>query len=213
MCSNFQAITPAHADWVQKHFQCEIPYSSWREESYPMYSSPFIWLEDNQARCELASFGLVPGWAADRPRFGTRTYNARSETIAEKPSYRSAWKRKQFGLALMQSFYEPNYESGKAVRWRIKRQDAEPLAVASIWERYVSRETGEICFSFSMITVNATDHKVMKRFHGPDDEKRSIVVLQDSEYRPWLEANHDSARALLKLSPDDFFTSEPASRK
>ncbi len=145
--------------------------------------------------------GLVPAWAANKPKFGLKTYNARSETVAEKPSYRNAWKRKQFGLALMQGFYEPNYDTGKAVRWRIKRVDGHPLAVASIWERFIDHSTGEIRFSFSMLTINATLHPMMKQFHAPEDEKRSIVALQDGEYQPWLASNHDQALALLKLAP------------
>jgi putative SOS response-associated peptidase YedK len=212
MCSNFQSVIPTHNDWVKNHFQCELPLADWREEIYPSYLSPIIWLDDGQPRCELAHFGLVPAWAADRPKFGLKTYNSRAETISEKPSYRTAWKKRQFGLAIMQSFYEPNYESGKAVRWRIKRQDSSPIAVASIWERYVDHVTGEIVCSFSMITINATGHPVMQQFHAPDDEKRSIVVLQDNEYMPWLKANHEEARSLLKLAPVSFLDSEPAPR-
>jgi putative SOS response-associated peptidase YedK len=212
MCSNFQSITSKHNDWVKTHFQCELPLVDWREEIYPSYLSPIIWLDGDQSRCELAHFGLVPAWAADRPKFGLKTYNARAETISDKPSYRTAWKKRQFGLAIMQSFYEPNYASGKAVRWRIKRQDASPIAVASIWERYVNHETGEIVYSFSMITINATGHPVMQQFHGLEDEKRSIVVLQDNDYMPWLKANHEAARSLLNLAPDGFLESEPAPR-
>lgn len=212
MCSNFQAITRNHAGWILKHFQLELPPGDWREEIYPSYVAPFVWLDNGQARCDLAEFGLVPAWAANKPKFGLKTYNARTETVAEKPSYRNAWKRKQFGLALMQSFYEPNYETGKAIRWRIKRVDAEPLAVASIWERFVDHSTGEIRFSFSMLTVNATIHPVMQRFHGPEDEKRSIVVLQDDAYKSWLNANHKQAKHFLQVAPDDFLTSTAAAK-
>lgn len=212
MCSNSQSVTPKHNDWIKNHFQCELPLADWREEIYPSYLSPIIWLDDGQPRCELAHFGLVPAWAADRPKFGLKTYNARAETISEKPSYRTAWKKRQFGLAIMQSFYEPDYEFGKAVRWRIKRQDASPIAVASIWERYVDHATGEIRFSFSMLTVNATNHPVMKLFHGPEDEKRSIVVLPDDNYHAWLHANQEQARSLLNLTPDGFLENEAAPR-
>jgi hypothetical protein len=62
-----------------------------------------------------------------RNTFGRRTYNARSETVADKPSYRHAWKHRQFGVAIMQGFYEPNYATGKAVRWRVSRADAQTL--------------------------------------------------------------------------------------
>ena len=63
-----------------------------------------------------------------------------------------------------------------------------------------------------MVTVNATGHPVMQQFHRPDDEKRSIVVLQDNEYWPWLKASQDEARGLLNLTPDRFLDSEPAPR-
>lgn len=213
MCSNFEAISREQADWVREKFNCELPMENWRDEVYPTYETPFIWREDNQVRCDLAHFGLVPVWANDKPRFGTKTYNARSETVADKPSYRQAWKLRQFGLAIMQSFYEPCYETGKAIRWRIKRADATPIAAACIWERFIDRTTGEIHFSFSMLTVNATSHPVMRRFHAPEDEKRSIVVLDDSAYLSWLEANQEQARALLKLAPDNYLQCEAAPRE
>ena len=213
MCSNFEAINPEQAAWVKQHFQCELPAETWRQDIYPTYAAPFIWLEGGQTHCQLAHFGLVPHWASDRKKFGLKTYNARSETVAEKPSYRNAWRRRQFGLAVMQSFYEPNYATGKAVRWRIKRSDQRPLAAASIWERFVDTSTGEILFSFSMLTVNALGHPVMQQFHKPDEEKRSIVVLQESLYLHWLQANVIQAQALLTLVPHDHLVSEPAPSK
>jgi len=111
---------------------------------------------------------------------------------------------------LAESFYEPNWETGKAVRWRIKRADSEPAAIASIWERFIDKETGEIIFSFSMLTINATGHEVMKHFHKPEDEKRSVVVLNDSQYQPWLQANNDVAISMLNLTPSGFLVSEAA---
>ena len=212
MCSNFQPIKNHHADWVKKHFNCDLPNAEWRSETYPTYPAPFIYLEQGQPKCDLAQFGLVPAWATDKKKFGLRTYNDRTETVHEKPSYRSAWRERRFGLAIMESFYEPNWETGKAVRWKIKRPDAEPIAVASIWERFVDKETGEILFSFSMLTINADGHEVMKQFHKPEDEKRSIVVLNNNQYLPWLNANHDQARSMLKLAPSGFLKSEASPR-
>ena len=214
MCSNFQPIKPSRNAWVNKHFKCDLPQESWREEAYPTYPAPFIYLDDGKPRCELAQFGLVPHWAPDKKKYGLRTYNARSETVQEKPSYRAAWKERRFGLILMESFYEPNWETGKAVRWRIKRSDDEPTAAASIWERIIDKEIGEITFSFSfsMLTINADGHEVMKHFHKPADEKRSIVVLNEDDSLPWLTADHDLARNLLKLAPSNFLQSLPFPR-
>lgn len=52
----------------------------------------------------------------------------------------------------------------------------------------------------------------MQQFHAPDDEKRSIVVLQDNEYMPWLQASQDQVRELLKIAPHGFLDSEAAPR-
>lgn len=212
MCSNFEPIKKHNQQWLKTHFDCDLPDSPWREEAYPTYPAPFIYLDSGKPKCELAQFGLVPHWAEDKKKYGLRTYNARSETVHEKPSYRKAWSEKRFGLVIMESFYEPSWETGKAVRWRIKRTDTQPVAVASIWERFIDKETGEIIFSFSMLTINATGHPVMKHFHRPEDEKRSVVVLNDSEYSTWLNADTNQARSMLNLAPDGFLTSEAAPR-
>ncbi len=71
---------------------------------------------------------------------------------------------------------------------------------------------GEVIFSFSMLTVNADGHSIMQHFHKPDDEKRSIIVLNEANYLPWLRANQDQARHLLKVAPDHFLMSEAAPR-
>ena len=68
------------------------------------------------------------------------------------------------------------------MRWRIKRSDTLPIAVTSIWERFVDKDNGKMITSFQMLTINAEGHEVMKNFHKPEDEKRSIVVLKDTKY-------------------------------
>ncbi len=212
MCANFQPIKYHNAGWVKEHFDCELPPEPWREEAYPTHPAPFVYLKDGKAHCELAKFGMVPIWAPDKKKYGLRTYNARSETVHEKPTYKNAWRERRFGLILMESFYEPNWESGKAVRWGIQRADGQPCAAASIWERIVDKETGEVIMSFSMLTINADGHEVMKHFHRPEDEKRSIVVLEDMDYIGWLNADHEEARELLKLAESGFLKSEPFPR-
>lgn len=210
MCSNFETIKPIHAGWVKDRFNCNLPKADWRPEAYPTFPAPFIYNQDGQTKCELSQFGLVPFWAANKPKFGLRTYNARSETVHEKPSYRSAWRERRFGIVLVESFYEPNWEAGKAVRWRIKRADGNPLGIASLWERFTDKDTGEIIHSFSMLTVNATDDPIMNHFHKPADEKRSVIVLTEEEYLPWLNTTAANARSFLDLAPADYLVSEPA---
>ena len=210
MCSNFEPIKKHNQQWLKTHFDCDLPDSPWRDEAYPTYPAPFIYLNDGKPKCELAQFGLVPSWATNKRKFGLKTYNARSETVHEKPSYRKAWKESRFGLVIVEGFYEPNWETGKAVRWRIKRADDQPLAIASIWERFIDYDTGEIIFSFSMLTVNADVDPFMNHFHKPADEKLSVVVLIKHQYLPWLEAKSSEAPSFLNLAPEGYLTSEPS---
>lgn len=213
MCSNFQPIKNHHSDWIKKYFDCELPADPWRTETYPNYAAPFIYMKDGQTKCELSNFGLVPAWAPDKKKYGLRTYNARSETVHEKPTYRTAWRECRFGIVPVERFFEPYWQTGKAQRWGIYRSDGEPTCIASIWERFVDKETGEIVFTFSMLTVNADNDPVMKKFHKPSDEKRSVVVLNEEQYLPWLKADTNQARSMLKLAPDGFLASEMDLRK
>jgi len=90
-----------------------------------------------------------------------------------------------------------------------KHSGDNSVAVASIWERFIDKETGQIIFTFSMLTINADGHEVMEHFHKPEDEKRSVVVLQDQDYLTWLNANHKETTSLLHLAPNGFLESLP----
>ncbi len=109
-------------------------------------------------------------------------------------------------------FYEPNYASGKAERWLIRRVDGDPFALAGIWEARRG-DDGALQHSFSMLTINADGHAIMGRFHAPDDEKRSVVVVDPAHYRDWLQVQDEAdARALLTLFDVSDFTTEAAPR-
>ena len=118
------------------------------------------------------------------------TYNARSETVGEKPSFRNAWRNRQLCVIPVQAFCEPNYESGKAIRWRIEREDGKPFGLTGLWESRVGKES-EPVWSYTMLTINADEHPLMHRFHKPGDEKRSVVVLDDDAWQDWLKAERE----------------------
>jgi hypothetical protein len=75
----------------------------------------------------------------------------------------------------------PNYETGKAVGWRTDMASGEPLAIAGLWRAWEEPE-GPPSLSFTMLTVNADEHPLMKRFHKPGDEKRSVVIVPPDAY-------------------------------
>lgn len=155
-----------------------------------------------------ASFGLIPSWAKDA-KITRSTYNARTETVGEKPSFRDAWRRGQLCIIPASAIYEPCYESGKAIRWRIERADGKPMGIAGIWERGIKAE-GLPSWSMSMLTINADGHPVMQRFHKPADEKRSVVILPDDAWGDWLRArSEEAARGLLRPIEADLLRVQP----
>ena len=195
-----QYLSTVNIDWVKTHFDVALPVSE-AHDVFPTYPGPIILKSHNTERTAigLARFGLIPSWAKD-DNFGRKTYNARSETVAEKPSYKSAWVKRHYALAIADAFYEPSYESSKPVRTSIKQVNGEPMAIASIWDTWTEPETGELIVSFSMLTINADQHPVMKCFHKPEDEKRTVVPLRPELFHDWLNATPDTARELLNLN-------------
>jgi putative SOS response-associated peptidase YedK len=146
--------------------------------------------------CGLARFGLIPAWAQD-DKIGRHTYNARSETADQKPSFRTAWRQRQYGLVLVDHFYEPYYGQGKPVRHKIARADGEPFAIACLWDRWNDPATGQQVVSFSMLTVNADQHPVMRLFHPAGDEKRTPVIIAPGDHLRWLGADTGLARRMM----------------
>jgi|JI7StandDraft_1071085.scaffolds.fasta_scaffold15724_2 putative SOS response-associated peptidase YedK len=208
MCTNY---TPTrNQKWVAQHLGAELPSEPYPPEAFPGYAAPIALAgHAGKTQCRLARFGLVPHWAQDAT-LGRKTYNARTETVAEKPSYRTAWRKRQFAIALLDDFFEPNWETGRAVRWRIKRADGEPMGVASLWDQWTDPGSGEVVTSFTMLTVNADGHTVMGKFHRPGDEKRSVVVLEAGQFEAWLRAEGSQANAMLRPPPEGLLVAEAA---
>jgi putative SOS response-associated peptidase YedK len=183
MCSNYR---PPRSEALAQ-YDIEPPCFEY-SESYPGSVAPFL----ANAKTDVwlpGTFGLLPHWA--EPKLAKMTYNARSETVAEKPSFRNAWRNRQLAVIPVQAFFEPNYETGKAVRWRIEREDGNPFGLAGLWESRTTKD-GEPAWSFTMLTINADEHPVMHRFHKSGDEKRSVVVLDDDAWPAWLTGTFDS---------------------
>ena len=215
MCTNY---TPTRRDrWVEEQLSVRLPRTVWPDEAYPGYLAPIVALDQKsqQARCELARFGLIPFWTKDA-KFGRRTYNARSETASSKPSFRTAWRERRYALAPMDNFYEPHWGdpqgAGRPVRWRIERGDGQPFAAASLWEHWTDPQSGEMVTSFSMLTVNADEHEVMKQFHRPGDEKRMLVIVAPVAYDDWLHATPETAAQMMRQLPAAELVAQPAPR-
>lgn len=210
MCAIFTPVkTPAR---LKSHFKVGDPHQAYADEVYPGQAAPFIKRSspDAEQPLELATglFGLVPHWAKDLD-ISRRTYNARSETVAEKPSFRDAWRRGQRCIVPVESIFEPSWETGKSIRWRIQRNDDRPMGLAGLWSSWTGPDGREL-HSFTMLTINADGHGVMQRFHKPEDEKRMIVILDESDYDQWLDAPVPKMRDFLRRYPAEAMTTAAA---
>ena len=144
------------------------------------------------------------------------TNNARSETVASKPTFRAPWARGQRCLIPADSFLEPNWETGKNIWWRFRRADGAPWGLAGLWNGWTDPVTGEIVQSYTMLTVNADAHPLMSRMHKPDprlapdaQDKRSVVVIEPADFDTWLTGTPIQARALIRLAPLERFDAAP----
>ena len=206
MCANFEP--PPVEKLIAWGFAIAAG-AQYKAEIFPGQVAPVITNADPN-QIHLACFGLVPHWA--EPKLARMTYNARSETVASKPSFRTAWRNGQLAAIPVQCFYEPNYETGKAVRHAIRRKDGEPFWLAGLWERRMD-DPGPTRMSFTMLTMAAPGHPIMGRMHGLEDEKRSVVVLGDDTRTDWLGAQraHDR-QGFIELFDGSEFVDEAAAR-
>jgi putative SOS response-associated peptidase YedK len=151
-------------------------------------------------------WGLIPSWADDMS-IGHRLINARAEGIAEKPAFRSAFKRRRC-LILADGFYEwqtgPKPAKGKAPKqpFHIHFPDRRPFAFAGLWETWSKGETPlDTC---TVITTPAND--MMKPLHD-----RMPVILDPADYARWLAPAPQDPNVhleLLRACPDDWLTRE-----
>jgi putative SOS response-associated peptidase YedK len=192
MCAHYEAPDLySYPDF----FKAPAPKGLFRRDIWPGYESAFIRrpreadagdeaVLDREAVRGI--FGLVPHWSKDL-KGAKRTYNARSETVAEKPSFRDAWRAGQHCIIPAAAIYEPDWRIGKAVPTRISHNDGEPLGIAGLWASWRSPE-GDTIQSFTMLTINADNHDLMKNYHRPTDEKRMVVIVPRGAYDDWLDA-------------------------
>ncbi|SIO50405.1 Putative SOS response-associated peptidase YedK [Burkholderia sp. GAS332] len=206
MCTNYQ---PPEADLFEAFTDFPAPSFDYPRETYKDYVAPILRFNDGEHSTDPATFGLVPYSHIPSHIKKFDTMNARAETIGEKRSFSGAWKKLQLCLIPCSAFYEPNYETGKAVRRSIGVATGQPFAIAGLWRQWRGPEGTAL--SFTMLTVNADEHPLMKRFHKPGAEKRSVVLLRPEEYGDWLgSSSTDEARSFLNLFPADEMLAEGA---
>jgi putative SOS response-associated peptidase YedK len=137
----------------------------------------------------MLKWGLIPAWAKEAA-IGNGMINARADTVAEKPAYRHAFRRRRC-LMVADGFYEWQKANGKKQPYFIGMKDESPFAFAGLWECWKDPANGPV-ESCALITTDAND--LVRPIHD-----RMPVILQRNDYAKWLDPEVEDAAELQEL--------------
>ncbi|WP_414541234.1 SOS response-associated peptidase [Nostoc sp. CCY0012] len=149
-------------------------------------------------------WGLIPSWAKDAS-MGAKLINARAETVAEKPAFRSAFKHRRC-LVLADGFFEWQRQNGKKQPFYFRLVDGQPFGFAGLWEKWRSPE-GEEITSCTILTTAANE--LLQPIH-----ERMPVILAPQDYDLWLNPQmqtRETLQPLLCSYPSQAMTAYPVS--
>jgi putative SOS response-associated peptidase YedK len=203
MCGRYTLRTPV--DTLAERFEIDDAPSS-IAASYnvaPTQGVATVLVEDGKRKLEMLQWGLIPSWADD-PSVGNKMINARAETVAEKPSFRKAFRNHRC-LVLADGFYEWQKGANGKQPYYIRMEDDSPFGFAGLWESW---HNGREIRSATIITTDAND--VVAPIHN-----RMPVILHPEDYELWLDPDFDEKEpltALLKPYPAEVMEAYPVSR-
>ena len=201
MCGRFLLNTPMEALAVQFEALARGGFGP-RYNIAPTSPVPVVKTTELGRIITLHHWGLIPSWAKD-PALGARLSNARGETVADKPSFRTSFRRRRC-LIPADGFYEWQARPGASKQpWLIRPASGATLAFAGLWDLW---EGHEGCLESCTIITTAAN-ALMAPIHD-----RMPVVLQARDWAFWLDPKTaDLARlqALLRPAPEDVLTRHP----
>jgi len=193
MCGRYGFGNPARLSELP--FRANLPPSVPRFNIGPMQSVPFVLQEGTHRHAVMAKWGLVPIWADD-PSIGNRMCNARGDTVAEKPAFRSAFRSRR-GLMPAEFFFEWQVLERSKVKqpWCIALEDGEPFAFAALWERWRPKGNPDAEPLVTCAVITTEPNATMAPIHN-----RMPVILKPGDYEAWLapEASPVHTHALLR---------------
>jgi putative SOS response-associated peptidase YedK len=142
-------------------------------------------------------WGLVPFWAKG-PSIGNRMINARAETVAEKPAFKNAFKKRRC-LIIADGFYEWKGPRGQKQPMLITLPDKKPFAFAGLWEAWRREDTDSLYRSCTIITTEASES--IREIHH-----RMPVILKPEAYPEWLNPNNQDISYLKKIMENNRLT-------
>jgi putative SOS response-associated peptidase YedK len=170
---------------------------------YSAFTLPFIPVvqDENPSVVQLFRWGLIPFWVKDRTSAESiqmKTFNARAESITEKPSFRNPIKNKRC-LVISNGFFEWQQRGTLKIPYYVYLKNREPFAFAGIYDNWTDPETGETIFTFSIITTQA--NPLMDIIHNT--KRRMPVILPPDIEKEWLNKNTGQQQILDYLNPYD----------
>lgn len=147
---------------------------------------------DNPDDITLCTWGLIPAWcklSAEAMKIRSMTLNARVETVFSKPSFRGAMKRNR-ALLPVNGFIEWHDEGGTKTPYYVTIRDGGFAYLATTFDDWLNRESGELIRSFTILTKPATG--IMSRIHNTK-QRMPVIVAADVRCR-WLNTTHKVVR-------------------
>ena len=182
MCGRFAFYSPAEATAALFGVH-DAPAVEPRYNIAPTQYLAAIREGDDHAReLVMLRWGLVPFWAKD-PSIGNRMINARAETVAEKPSYRAAYRHRRC-LVLADGFYEWQRQNDTKTPYYISMASGAPFVLAALWEHWKDKESDATLQTTTLLTTQADDF--MAPLHH-----RMPVILQPDTADEWLAGAND----------------------
>jgi len=173
----------------------------------PTQEVPVVRLVEGAKQLDMLRWGLIPAWAKDI-EIGNKLINARSETAAEKPSFRSAFKKRRC-LIPASGFYEWKKEKGGKQPYYIRRDDEDVVAFAGLWESWAGNDDRGPLETFTILTTEPNE--LMRTLHN-----RMPVILEPDDYDKWLntdQTDKDASLALLDPLPDGLLATMPVNKR
>ncbi|MBI5669151.1 MAG: SOS response-associated peptidase [Chloroflexi bacterium] len=187
MCGRF--VLTANPEAIQQEFHLtNVPDLPPRYNIAPTQPVAVI-SNDNPRELTFYKWGLIPSWAKDAA-IGNKMINARAESVAEKPAFRAAFKRRRCILP-SDGFYEWQERDGKKVPLFIHLEDRKLFGLAGLWEIWHSPE-GDTVRSCTILTTDANDF--MQPIHN-----RMPVILRKEDYDLWLAPDEPPSDVLQGL--------------
>jgi putative SOS response-associated peptidase YedK len=166
---------------------------------------------DNSQEIKILSWGLIPYWVKDiktASEIRMKTFNAKAETLSEKPSFRNSLNRRRC-LVLTQGFYEWHTEGKEKTPYYICLKDRSAFTLAGLFDQWKNEESGEILKTFTVITTRA--NTMMEQIHNL--KKRMPVILSSEAEQLWLDLKTDPVKSgLFEPFPEDKMFAEISKR-